>query len=335
MLSDAAVLEAGEGTHTSLVGTALYLDPHAMGGGGGGGSQEGIGGESGGGFRLLLKALDMYALGIVFFELNSKFGTAMERHVTLVTLRQTGEVPAVFAAAKSRQAALIRQLLNPNPRLRPSASSVLASELLPPVREDERTREAVRLLLSSPHSPFFAQLLDGLFHPQRAHMPLDVGWGGPRGASVNISDVSAGSSGGVASAVAGSFGGHLPARGHTGGHIGGAAGSALRESHATKRLVERLEGIFGLHGALCHEPPFLVPRPESDSDHFKNGGDAESEAILKRGGDLLTGGMSELGGGAAGRGGGNILIHTITITATAAAVTTNDNNYSYSYSYFL
>ena len=109
--------DGGDATHTSLVGTALYLDPHASrleldasrtdggdGGGGGGGAvalgdDGGLGGAVVGGAggvhaRVLLKALDMYALGIVLFELNCSFATAMERHVTLMGLRQTGEVRA-------------------------------------------------------------------------------------------------------------------------------------------------------------------------------------------------------------------------------------------------
>jgi hypothetical protein len=248
------------------------------------------------------------------YELNAHFGTAMERHVTLMTLRQTGEVPAGFAQMRPRQAALVRQLIQINPRLRPSAAAVLASELLPPVQEDERTREAVRLLLSSPHSPFFAQLLDGLFHPQRNHWPLDVasGWlapggggeltggqAGARGAAAELAGA-AGARGGLAASAGTGRSRHGGGFGAGGGGAAGSlsgAGTVVRESQSVHRLVSQLERVFELHGGLYHEPPLLVPRPEADSDAADGGASAEPTLSLGHSGD---GSEERAGGGAPG-----------------------------------
>ena len=61
-------------------------------------------------------------------------------------------------------------MLHPTPAKRPSARAILESPLLPPRLEDELIKDALRVL-SQPHSVFFAQLMDGLFAPERVLLP--------------------------------------------------------------------------------------------------------------------------------------------------------------------
>jgi len=80
--------------------------------------------------------VDMYSLGVIFFELWHPFATAMERHLVLSDLKQKGDLPKSWAAQFPAQLNLLRCLLSPSPSDRPSAVEVLQSEL-PPRMEDE------------------------------------------------------------------------------------------------------------------------------------------------------------------------------------------------------
>jgi len=80
--------------------------------------------------------VDMYSLGVIFFELWHPFATAMERHLVLSDLKQKGDPPLSWESKFPRQAVLLRSLLSPSPSNRPSAVEVLQNEL-PPRMEDE------------------------------------------------------------------------------------------------------------------------------------------------------------------------------------------------------
>ncbi|KAF7824321.1 eIF-2-alpha kinase GCN2 isoform X3 [Senna tora] len=80
--------------------------------------------------------VDMYSLGVVFFELWHPFGTAMERHVVLTDLKQKGELPSTWVAKFPEQAALLRKLMSPSPSDRLSATELLQC-VFPPRMESE------------------------------------------------------------------------------------------------------------------------------------------------------------------------------------------------------
>jgi serine/threonine protein kinase len=80
--------------------------------------------------------VDMYSLGVIFFELWHPFATAMERHLVLSDLKQKGDPPLSWESKFPRQSVLLRSLLSPSPSNRPSAVEVLQNEL-PPRMEDE------------------------------------------------------------------------------------------------------------------------------------------------------------------------------------------------------
>lgn len=85
----------------------------------------------------MLTQVDIYSLGVVFFEFWYPFSTGMERYVVLNDLKQKGSLPATWSAEFAQQATLVRWLMAPNPAERPSAAQVLRSELLPPRMENE------------------------------------------------------------------------------------------------------------------------------------------------------------------------------------------------------
>ncbi|RKP11078.1 kinase-like domain-containing protein [Thamnocephalis sphaerospora] len=105
---------------TSGVGTALYVSPEVASG-------------QGTGIRYNHK-VDMYSLGIIFFELCYKFGTAMERITVIRDLRKPEiEFPSDFPLQKKEaQAGIICRLLNHSPADRPSSIQLLQDKALPP-----------------------------------------------------------------------------------------------------------------------------------------------------------------------------------------------------------
>ena len=159
-----------------VVGTALYRSPE----------QEAAG-------VLYDEKADIYALGIILFELFQPFGSASERVAVLSELRQTHRVPSDFMrwrdqlseATEEKKAAsrdkdkeaerreerrqerekitsIVHQLLAASPAARPAATALLRSGLIPLKMEDEYLELSLRLL-SNRDNPHHSQLLDVLF----------------------------------------------------------------------------------------------------------------------------------------------------------------------------
>ncbi|KAL1519285.1 hypothetical protein AB1Y20_022814 [Prymnesium parvum] len=141
---------ASEDTHTQEVGTFYYMDPYCA---------------------ARNHAYDIYSLGVVLFECCHFFSTGMERVMALTKLR-AGVLPDGFEAHRPAQAALISQMLLPDPSRRPTARQLLESPLLPPRLEDEAMKDALRVL-SNPTSLFYHQLMEKLFDSERVllHTP--------------------------------------------------------------------------------------------------------------------------------------------------------------------
>lgn len=109
--------------------------------------------------------VDMYSLGVIFFEMCYELGTGMERAVTLNNLRlEEIKVPEPFLAARySTERAVVVQLLNHDSAKRPGASELLQSGLLPVEHQHEIIKEALRSL-ADPASPWQQQVRESLFN---------------------------------------------------------------------------------------------------------------------------------------------------------------------------
>ncbi|KAJ1869235.1 eukaryotic translation initiation factor 2-alpha kinase [Coemansia sp. RSA 990] len=143
---------------TADIGTSTYVAPEVV-------------AKSSGATRYNQK-VDMYSLGIIFFEMCYPMRTGMERATVLHNLRKPEIVfPADFPFERmSPQVQIIRRLLNHSPRQRPSSAELLESDMLPARLEDEHVWETIRTI-ANPTQPYFPKLLESLFsHPADKHI---------------------------------------------------------------------------------------------------------------------------------------------------------------------
>ncbi|KAE8553034.1 hypothetical protein EYB25_004413 [Talaromyces marneffei] len=109
--------------------------------------------------------VDMYSLGIIFFEMNYPLRTGMERDHTLREMREKNHIlPPIFQQPeKAIQGEIIESLLSHRPSERPSASELLQSGKIPLQVEEETFRRAIIGLLSDPSSPDYKKILSAIF----------------------------------------------------------------------------------------------------------------------------------------------------------------------------
>lgn len=108
--------------------------------------------------------VDMYALGIIFFEMCWSLGTGMERAHTLNGLRlSTIEFPKEWKPQLQKlERKIITKLLDHDPTKRPGATELLSSGLLPVEHQDQVIKEALKSL-ADPASPWQQQVRETLF----------------------------------------------------------------------------------------------------------------------------------------------------------------------------
>lgn len=109
--------------------------------------------------------VDMYSLGIIFFEMCYKLGSGMERVTLLNKLRLVDiQFPPDFSKAKkATEKKIITSLLDHDPKIRPGASELLQSGLIPVEHQDVIIKEALRSL-ADPASPWQQQVRETLFN---------------------------------------------------------------------------------------------------------------------------------------------------------------------------
>ena len=107
---------------------------------------------------------DMFSCGIILFEMLYPFQTMMERVTILKELKESGNLPKEFEAAKENQNEIdiIRKLLQRNAEARPSAEELLKSGLLPVKDEGDHLRDAIRAI-SNPKSKQYAKISEAFF----------------------------------------------------------------------------------------------------------------------------------------------------------------------------
>lgn len=113
--------------------------------------------------------VDMYSLGVIFFELWHPFGTAMERHVVLSDLKQKGLLPPSWVAKFPRQLALLQRLMSLSPSDRPSAAELLQHEL-PPRMEDEWLNDILRTIQTQEDTYVYDRVVSAIFDEERLIM---------------------------------------------------------------------------------------------------------------------------------------------------------------------
>ncbi|OAY65734.1 putative serine/threonine-protein kinase GCN2 [Ananas comosus] len=112
--------------------------------------------------------VDMYSLGIIFFELWHPFATAMERHIVLSDLKQK-VIPPSWAEKYPGQANLLRRLTFLGPSDRPSAIQLLQHEL-PPRMEDEWLNDVLRTIQAAEDTYVYDRVVSTIFNEERLIM---------------------------------------------------------------------------------------------------------------------------------------------------------------------
>ncbi|KAL4290262.1 hypothetical protein GQ457_14G000440 [Hibiscus cannabinus] len=106
--------------------------------------------------------VDMYSIGVVFFELWHPFGTAMERHIILSDLKLKGELPSAWIAEFPEQASLLRCLMSQSPSDRPSAMELLQN-VFPPQMEYELLDNILRTMQTSEDTSVYEKVVNAIF----------------------------------------------------------------------------------------------------------------------------------------------------------------------------
>ncbi|KAF2272310.1 kinase-like protein [Westerdykella ornata] len=150
-----------DGDMTRSIGTALYVAPEL---------RSNVSGN-------YTDKVDMYSMGIIFFEMCYPLKTAMERDHVLRQLRERKHtLPAEFETPeKALQGSIITSLINHRPSERPSCAELLRSGKVPLQIEDESVKEALKAL-SDRDSPHYAKMMAALFSQKPDTQAKDYAW---------------------------------------------------------------------------------------------------------------------------------------------------------------
>ncbi|KAK3325417.1 anticodon binding domain of tRNAs-domain-containing protein [Apodospora peruviana] len=144
---------------TRSIGTAVYVAPEVRTGGSGSYTAK----------------VDMYSLGVIFFEMSYPPMLGMQRAQVLEQVRLLPPVlPKDFKPADKNHTEILSSLLTHNPKDRPSSSDLLKSGKLPLQMESETIRRAIAGL-SDPSSPYYQKMLSTLF-ARRLEQAKDYAW---------------------------------------------------------------------------------------------------------------------------------------------------------------
>ncbi|KAI9760202.1 MAG: hypothetical protein M4579_001818 [Chaenotheca gracillima] len=161
-LADRAASPAGD-VHSDMtrsIGTAMYVAPEL---------RSNVNGHYN-------EKVDMYSLGVIFFEMCFPLATEMERGRVLPALREKGfTLPSAFQSqTKAVQGEIIKSMLSHRPTERPSCSELLQSGKLPVQIEDQTMRQALASLSES-NSPYYQKIMSALFS-QPIKQVKDYAW---------------------------------------------------------------------------------------------------------------------------------------------------------------
>lgn len=151
--------EFDRGDETRSVGTSVYVAPEVRSGGKGSYTTK----------------VDMYSLGIMFFEMCRPEMGGMERAQVLEQLRKPyPALPSDFDA-RSAQAEIILSLVNHEPTERPSSAELLESNKLPDEMEGDTIRRAIAAI-ADPTTPYYEKVLNMFFSSSKVDQARDFAW---------------------------------------------------------------------------------------------------------------------------------------------------------------
>ncbi|KAJ5287211.1 Serine/threonine-protein kinase GCN2 [Penicillium angulare] len=150
-----------EGNFTRSLGTTYYVAPEM---------KSGFSGHYN-------EKVDMFSLGVIFFEMCHPLTTGMERDQTLREIREPSHLlpPTFQQSEKTVQGQIIESLLSHSPGERPTAAELLSSGRIPLQVEEETFRRAIVHLLSDPNSPDYKKILSAIFS-QSPKKFEDIAW---------------------------------------------------------------------------------------------------------------------------------------------------------------
>lgn len=143
-----SMVSNAQGEQTRSVGTTFYVAPEL---------KSGVSGTYD-------NKVDMYSLGVIFFEMCYPLKTGAERADVITQLRKKDHsLPSVFQSSdKALQGEIILSLINHRPSERPSSKKLLHEGKIPHEIGDETVRLALEGL-SDPKSPYYHKMLSALF----------------------------------------------------------------------------------------------------------------------------------------------------------------------------
>ncbi|KAH6850740.1 anticodon binding domain of tRNAs-domain-containing protein [Chaetomium sp. MPI-CAGE-AT-0009] len=144
---------------TRSIGTAVYVAPEVRTGGSGSYTAK----------------VDMYSLGVIFFEMSYPPMLGMQRALVLEQVRRNPPaLPSDFKPADKNHTEVLLSLLTHNPKERPSSIELLKSGKMPVQMESEAIRRAIAGM-ADPTSPYFEKMLETLFARQ-IEQAKDYAW---------------------------------------------------------------------------------------------------------------------------------------------------------------
>jgi len=156
-----AGIQTDGGDMTRSIGTALYVAPELR--------STVVGSYN--------DKVDMYSMGIIFFEMCYPLKTAMERDQVIRKIRERKHtLPAEFdQTEKALQGSIITSLISHRPSERPSCAELLRSGKVPLQIEDEAVKEALKAL-SDRNSPHYTKMMAALFSQKPDTQAKDYAW---------------------------------------------------------------------------------------------------------------------------------------------------------------
>ncbi|KAL2176348.1 anticodon binding domain of tRNAs-domain-containing protein [Thermothelomyces heterothallicus CBS 202.75] len=157
--TDKTASNADASDMTRSIGTAVYVAPEVRTGGSGSYTAK----------------VDMYSLGVIFFEMSYPPMLGMQRALVLEQVRRNPPaLPSDFKPANKNHTEVLLSLLTHNPKDRPSSVELLKSGKMPVQMESEAIRRAIAGV-ADPNSPYFQKMLETLFSRQ-VEQVKDYAW---------------------------------------------------------------------------------------------------------------------------------------------------------------